>query len=158
MYQRRRVTADQVQKMLLVRPEIEAFSENLERQLEILDPGFVVRQTQLEATPGSARRLPEAEGADACVPGSVSLGLHLQIDAAAMQAALGCWDEDTPCVLKAEFSVGSKTRSLKAISSSGQGVGYNNFLGRSCITLQTVIAPFLERGSLTVKVCLTAEA
>ena len=150
--------------MVLARPEIAAYCKNFERQLEILDPGFVVRQTQLEATqqleatPGFARRLPEAEVADACVTGGISLGLHLQIDAAAMEAALGCWDEETPCVLNAEFSAGSKTRSLKAISSSGQGVGYSNFLGRSCITLHTVIAPFLARGSLTVKVCVTADA
>lgn len=138
--------------MIPVRPEIVEACRNFERQLEILEPGFLTRQAQLEGLPA------EAESAEACAAGGICLGLHLLIDAADMEAALGSWDEGTPCILNAQFSAGSKKRSLKAITSSGQGLGYDNFLNRLGKTLQEAVGPFLVQGCLALKVCVTADA
>ena len=164
--QGRPVSASQLEKLALCRPGLVATREAYERQIETREPGFLIRKAQLEATPGLLPPRPlsgpqEREGAEARVIAGVSLGFHLQIDTAAMEAALGGWDEGTPCVLRVEFSAGSsgKAHLLQGMfPSSGRGMGFNDFLCRSCDTLQETIAPFLEQGCLSLKVRVSAYA
>lgn len=129
---------------------------NFERQIELLESGFLTRQAQLEATPALSSP-PETAGeeAEANAIVGVSLGFRVQVDAAAMQAALGSdWDVETLCMLNAELSSGSKKgHMLRAIFPSSDSVGYNDFL----CTLHETIAPFLENGCLTLKVRVNAE-
>ena len=137
--QGRPVSASQLEKLALCRPGLVATREAYERQIETREPGFLIRKAQLEATPGLLPPRPlsgpqEREGAEARVIAGVSLGFHLQIDAAAMEAALGGWDEGTPCVLRVEFSAGSsgKAHLLQGMfPSSGRGMGTaTSFAGR----------------------------
>ena len=162
--QGRRFSAALAEEVAFLRSGLVATCEEFERQIEAREPGFLIREAQLEATPGFLppglfSSPPETVSAEAHVIVGVSLGLHLQIDAAAMEAALGCWDKETPCLFNAEFSAGHKKQCLKAIPSSGQqSLGYSDFLVRSCATMQETIAPFLENGCLVLKVCVTADA